>query len=285
MFMNLNPGMIGIRASLSEALEMAQTHGFSGVDLNMTEAVEMVKAASIDEVKDLFTRTRGRPGNWGMPVDWYGGDEGKWQEDLGQLRHYASLAQEIGAYRTTVVVMPFSNDLPFKENYNFHVKRLKPIAETLQDYNCRLGLEFIGPKTLRIDKKHEFIYAMEGMLGLCADLGTNVGLLLDLWHWYTAYGTTAALQNLRSADIVNVHVNDAPAGIPVDEQIDNTRCLPGETGVLDIAAFLKILNTIGYDGPVTAEPFSKRVNEMPSEEALKVTAESMHTAWKAAGLT
>jgi sugar phosphate isomerase/epimerase len=86
-------------------------------------------------------------------------------------------------------------------------------------------------------------------------------------------------------DIVNVHVNDAPAGIPVDEQIDNTRCLPGETGVLDIAAFLKILNTIGYDGPVTAEPFSKRVNEMPSEEALKVTAESMHTAWKAAGLS
>ena len=285
MFMNLNPGMIGIRASLSEALEMAQTHGFSGVDLNMTEAAEMVKAASIDEVKDLFTRTRGRPGNWGMPVDWYGGDEGKWQEDLGQLRHYASLAQEIGAYRTTVVVMPFSNDLPFKENYNFHVKRLKPIAETLQDYNCRLGLEFIGPKTLRIDKKHEFIYAMEGMLGLCADLGTNVGLLLDLWHWYTAHGTTAALLNLRSVDIVNVHVNDAPAGIPVDEQIDNTRCLPGETGVLDIAAFLKILNTIGYDGPVTAEPFSKRVNEMPSEEALKVTAESMHTAWKAAGLS
>ena len=285
MFMNLNPGMIGIRASLSEALEMAQTHGFSGVDLNMAEAAEMVKAASIDEVKDLFTRTRGRPGNWGMPVDWYGGDEGKWQEDLGQLRHYASLAQEIGAYRTTVVVMPFSNDLPFKENYNFHVKRLKPIAETLQDYNCRLGLEFIGPKTLRIDKKHEFIYAMEGMLGLCADLGTNVGLLLDLWHWYTAHGTTAALQNLRSVDIVNVHVNDAPAGIPVDEQIDNTRCLPGETGVLDIAAFLKILNTIGYDGPVTAEPFSKRVNEMPSEEALKVTAEAMHTAWKAAGLS
>ena len=285
MFMNLNPGMIGIRASLPEALEMAQTYGFPGVDLNITEAAEMVKAASIDEIKDLFTNARRRPGNWGLPVDWHGGDGGKWQEDLGQLQHYASLAQEIGAHRTTVVVMPFSNDLPFKENYNFHVKRLKPIAETLQDCDCRLGLEFIGPKTLRIDKKHEFVYTMEGMLGLCADLGTNVGLLLDLWHWYTAHGTTAALQNLRSADIVNVHVNDAPTGIPVDEQIDNTRCLPGETGVLDIAAFLKILNTIGYDGPVTAEPFSKRVNEMPSEEALKVTAEAMHTAWKAAGLS
>ncbi|MDP7236783.1 MAG: hypothetical protein QGI34_08635 [Candidatus Latescibacteria bacterium] len=46
MFMNLNPGMIGIRASLPDALEMAQTYGFPGVDLNITEAAEMVKAAS-----------------------------------------------------------------------------------------------------------------------------------------------------------------------------------------------------------------------------------------------
>ena len=113
MFMNLNPGMIGIRASLPDALEMAQTYGFPGVDLNIAEAAEMVKAASIDEIKDLFTNARRRPGNWGLPVDWHGGDGGKWQEDLGQLQHYASLAQEIGAHRTTVVVMPFSNDLPF----------------------------------------------------------------------------------------------------------------------------------------------------------------------------
>lgn len=285
MFKNLNPGMIGIKASLSEALEMAQVHGFAGVDLSIPEAAEMVKVASVDEVKDLFTRTQGRPGNWGLPVNWHGPDEQAFREELGGLRHYASLAQEIGALRTTVVVMPFSNDMPFKENYDFHIKRLKPVAKTLQDYDCRLGLEFIGPKTLRIDKKYEFIYTMQGMLDLCADLGPNVGLLLDLWHWYTSHGTTEALRNLRNEDIVNVHVNDAPDGIPVDEQIDNDRRLPGETGVLDIAAFLKILHTVGYDGPITAEPFSRRVNAMPPDEALTATAAAMHASWNAAGLS
>jgi sugar phosphate isomerase/epimerase len=234
-------------------------------------------------VKDLFGRTGRRPGAWGLPVDWRG-DEQKWKEDLGWLRQYASLAGEIGALRTITVVIPFSNDLPFDENYAFHVRRLKPAVETLQEYGCRLGLEFIGPKTLRNDKKYEFIYSMGEMLGLCGDLGPNAGLLLDLWHWYTSHGTMEDLRRLTNRQVVAVHVNDAPPGIPVDEQLDLVRCLPGETGVLDIAGFLKALHAIGYDGPVTPEPFSKRVNEMAPEDALRTTAESMQKVWAAAGV-
>ena len=92
------------------------------------------------------------------------------------------------------------------------------------------------------------------------------------------------LARLSNGDVVNVHVNDAPAGIPVDEQIDNKRCLPGETGVLDIVRFLKALDAMGYDGPVTAEPFSARVNALAQQDALSETAESMHGAWASAGL-
>ena len=37
------------------------------------------------------------------------------------------------------------------------------------------------------------------------------------------------------------------------------RRLPGATGVIDIAGFLQTLREIGYDGPVTPEPFEKRL--------------------------
>ena len=282
MFRNLNAGAIGVRASLSEALEMAQTHGFGGVDFSITEVSDMVKAASVDEVKDLFARNGCRPGGWGLPVNWYG-EAQKWQEDLGRLRRYAALAQEIGAHRTTTVVLPFSDDLTYEDNYRFHVERLKPVSEALQDYDCSVGLEFIGPKTLR-NKTYDFLYTMDETLKLGADVGPNVGLLLDHWHLYTSHGTIEDVRRLSGSQVVSVHVNDAPAGVPVDEQIDNIRCLPGETGVLDIAAFLKALHTIGYDGQITAEPFSKRVNEMESEDAVRVTAESLHKAWADAGL-
>ena len=283
MFKNLNPGMIGIGASLPEALEMAVQYGFDGVDLSMPDVAERVRRKSIEEVRGLFARTGRRPGNWGLPIDWFGSEE-KWTEELASLRTCAALAREIGALRTTAVVMPWSDERDFDENYAFHVERLKPVAEILGEYGCRLGLEFIGPKTLRQNKKHEFIYTMDGMLALCRDLGPDVGLLLDLWHWYTSRGAWEDLARLGNDDVVNVHVNDAPAGVPVDEQIDNRRCLPGETGVLDIGRFLGVLDAMGYDGPVTAEPFSARVNALSPQDALRETADAMHRAWHSAGI-
>jgi sugar phosphate isomerase/epimerase len=92
------------------------------------------------------------------------------------------------------------------------------------------------------------------------------------------------VRELDAADVVVVHINDAPAGIAVDEQIDQVRALPGETGVLDIGGFLNALAEIGYDGPVTAEPFSQRVREMDPEAAVAATAESVHAVWQVAGI-
>ncbi|MBI4553545.1 MAG: sugar phosphate isomerase/epimerase [Candidatus Latescibacteria bacterium] len=284
MFMNLSPGAIGVRASLSEALELAQAHGFAGVDFSIGEVTKMAAAASIDEVRDLFTRTGVRPGCWGLPVDWRG-EERKWREDVAWLRRHAALAQEIGCVRTATWIPPVSDDRPFKENFEFHVQRFRPAAEVLRDYGCSLGLEFIGPKTSRAGHTYEFISTMDGMLELCETIGTgNVGLLLDAWHWYTAHGTLDDLRRLTKEQVVTVHVNDAPAGIPVDEQMDNVRCLPGETGVIDLVGFLTALDRIGYDGPITPEPFNKRVNEMAPADAVRTTADALTRVWQAAGL-
>lgn len=283
MFKNLNPGMIGVHASLAEAMDMAAQYGFDGVDLNLPDVAELARDTSVGEVRDLFERAGRRPGNWGLPIKWHDSESNQ-AEELTRLRRYAGLAQDIAALRTTAVVMPWSDERTFDKNYAFHVDRLKPVAEILGEHDCRFGLEFIGPETLRRGKKHAFIYTMDGMLALCRDLGPNVGLLLDLWHWYTSRGTWDDIARLGNDDVVNVHVNDAPAGVPVDEQIDNKRCLPGETGVLDIARFLRALDAMGYDGPVTAEPFSARVNALAPQDALRETSEAMHRAWASAGI-
>jgi sugar phosphate isomerase/epimerase len=280
MFKNLNTGAIGIRASLPEAVEMAREHGFGGIDFSIDEAGRLVAGTSIEAVRDLFRSSGINYGAWGVPVA-YRDTEEKWKSDLTGLRGHAALARSLGARRATTGVMPFSDTLAFDENYAFHIKRLKPVVEILEDHGIRLGIEFIAPKTLRQGKKYEFIYGLTDTLGLCADLGPNAGLLLDLWHWYTSHGTQDELDNLTNAQVVAVHVNDAPPGIPVDEQMDLVRCLPGETGVLDIAGFLRALQRAGYDGPVTPEPFSKRVNEMTRHDALRTTAQAMNTVWSA----
>ena len=280
MFKNLSTGTIGIEATISEAFEMASAHGFDGIDLNIAEVAGMVTKTSLSAVKDLFAQTNIRCGVWGLPVA-YRDEIPKWMADLADLPAAAKLAQSIGADRATTGVMPYSDNRPFERNYAFHVARLKPAVKILKDNGIRLGIEFIGPKTFRKGKKYEFVYGLTDTLSICDDLGDNVGLLLDLWHWYTSHGTQKELDKLTNQQVVAVHINDAPADIHIDEQMDLVRCLPGETGVMDIAGFLQALKKAKYDGPVTPEPFSERVNEMPPEDALRATADAMDKVWTA----
>jgi len=284
MFKNLSPGAVGIRASLPEAIKLAKAADFQGVEININEVAKLIGERSCEYVKQLFADNVLRPGGWGLPVDWRG-NEAMYQEGLGQLPHLAQIGWRLGCPRVFTWILPYSDEMPFKENFNWHVARFQPIAAILKDYKCHLGLEFIGPKTLRIGHKYGFIYTMDGMLKLCDAIGTgNVGLLLDCWHWYTSHGTLNDLRQLASEQVVYVHVNDAPAGIPIDEQVDNVRCLPGETGVIDLVGFLKCLKEIGYDGPITPEPFSQKVRRMPAPEAAKATGEALNRVWHAAAL-
>jgi sugar phosphate isomerase/epimerase len=103
--------------------------------------------------------------------------------------------------------------------------------------------------------------------------------VLDSWHWYTAEEDIVALQSLTKNDVVAVDLNDAPAGIPVAEQIDNRRELPMATGVIDTKSFLAALISMGYDGPVRAEPFNQELNKLDDSAAVKETATAMKRAF------
>lgn len=286
MYKTLCPGAIGIKtAKLGDALRLARLGNFAGLEVSAAEIAELVDERGAGMVQQLFTDARIRPAAVGLPVDWRTSDE-NWRRDLEKLPRLAKAAAAIGINRTFTWVMPCSNERAMDANLAFHIERFTPIARTLAQYNIRLGLEFIGPKTLRESQTFPFIYKMRDMLDLGKQIGENVGILLDCWHWYTSHGTLEEIANLRPERIVYVHVNDAPRGIAIDEQIDQVRDLPGATGVIDIAGFLKVLKAIGYDGPVTPEPFKKELAEFPSDEArVKTVAGAMDEIFRRAGLS
>ena len=284
MFKNLSPGAIGIQANIEEGLALAKSAGFEGLDLNISEANALANEHSVDYVKNLWTEAGLKMGGWGLPVN-YRGSDAEFDESLAGLSDLAKLAADFGCHRTTTVVSPSSNDRTFQENWDFHIKRLRPVAEVLKDYGHSLGLEFIGPATSRQSAKHLFTYTMDAVLGLAAGIGTgNVGLLFDMWHWYTCRSTLNDVRKLSKEDVVYVHINDAPAGIDPDDQIDSVRCIPAETGVIPLAELMQILDGIGYDGPVTVEPFSAKINTMVPQDAAKTAAESLDKVWEQAGL-
>ena len=283
MFKNLNARAIGIRGiSLAETIELAAATGYSGIDFDVREARTLADAQGADSVRSLFSNAGVLPGCWMLPVAWR---TEEWRRDLTELPRLAELGRELGCTRTATWCLPWSNDLDYAANRRRHVERFRAIAEILRDCGCRLGLEFLGPATLRAGRRYEFIHTMDGMLELAGEIGTgNVGLLLDAWHLYSSGGSMADLDRVSAAEVVTVHVSDAPAALPLSQLIDNQRCLPMETGQIDLPEFLRKLRAMGYDGPVTTEPFNARINAVaegdPKQAAAEVS-EAMDRLWSA----
>ena len=96
------------------------------------------------------------------------------------------------------------------------------------------------------------------------------------------------LKLIGSGDrVAGVHVNDAKKGRSRDEQQDMERELPLATGIIDSVSVVKTLSGLGYDGPVTVEPFEPaagRLQSMPLDEALRTVAESAHEVLILAGV-
>ncbi|MHB8635543.1 MAG: sugar phosphate isomerase/epimerase family protein [Fimbriimonadaceae bacterium] len=276
MYSALSPGVIGVKVdSLSQRIAAAKDHGFAGVEIDVAEVANLVDKIGAEAVEGRFVDADVIAAGWGLPTKW-SADEEEWKLGLAALPRLAKAAAGIDCFRAFTWIMPASNDRDMATNLKFHVERFKPIADVLGEHGHRLGLEFIGPKTIRERFTYPFVHDMPGMLDMAAKIGPNVGLLLDVWHLYTSHGAMSDVEKLNESDVVYVHVNDAPAGIPIDEQQDGTRCLPGETGVIDIAGFLGGLTKIGYSGPVVAEPFKKELADLPDDAArLDAVAKSM----------
>jgi sugar phosphate isomerase/epimerase len=285
---SLGLGAIGITGkSLPEGIDIAMASGFDAIGFDIREAATLVDEQGLDNVRGLFAGAHVAPGHWNLPVN--RNDDAQFEKDVAELPRLAHVAVELGCLRATSGIMPGSNTLTYEQNHERTVEQFRRAAKPLADAGIRLGIEFIGPKTLRDTLKYPFIYKMEEVLALGEEIGTgNIGVLLDIWHLWQSGGEVSDLDKIDVKDVIVVHVNDAPPGIPRDEQQDLVRALPLETGVLDLVGFMRKLDAMGFDGPVMPEPFSARVNELAEQDPLvaaKLVGESMNQLWAAAGLS
>jgi len=279
MYTSFGPGALGIELSFPDAAALAADVGFDGIQVDL----EYLSAEGPAACRDVLDRHDLRAGSTGLPVD-VTGDRATYEDDLDALSDVAEQVAATGCTRMSTYVTSFSDERPYEENFAFHRDRLAPVAEVLDDHGVDLGLEYLGPETLRQGHEYEFVHDSAGMLDLCGALGDNAGLLLDSWHWYTAGESAGALESLDAADVVDVHVNDAPRGVAREDQVDTERAMPGETGVIDIEGFLGALDALGYDGPVMVEPFSDEMLALDPEAAAERSMDSLETVWERADL-
>lgn len=275
MYRTLAPGAIGVRVPFAEAVALATRHGFEGITVDYA----IIQELGLDGARRLLDAHGLRPALTGLPVR-YRDDQATFEQDLAALPPVAQAMADLGCTRATTWFPPYHETLSYEEQFAQMRERLAVLCDVIAPYKLRFGLEFIGPASFRRGKPNVFIHDLPGLLTLIEAVGReNLGVLLDAWHWYTSGGTAEELDQLSDQLVVVVHVNDAPARVPLEEQIDQVRALPGETGVIPLDTFMGALARMGYTGPVMVEPFSERVNQLSPEEAVAETARALESIW------
>ena len=274
----LVPGSIGVNVnSQRESIELAQRHGFEAVEPRATE----LAAAPDGEVEALRGELAAKGLTWAatsLSVD-FRKDDATFRQGLAALPALAAGLRRAGADRIGTWIPPCHDQLTYRPNFDLHASRLREVARILADHGVRLGLEYVGTQLNLVARRYPFIHTMAEARELIAAIGgSNVGLVLDTWHWWTAGDTEAEIRALRPADIVSVDLNDAPQGIPKPQQKDGERELPLATGVIDTRAFLTALHATGFDGPVRCEPFNKALNALDNDPACAAVGKAMHAA-------
>jgi sugar phosphate isomerase/epimerase len=277
-YKNLGGGHIGVRANQGQALQYAVEYGFDSITPNLGEFHDK-SDSEISEWVALMKEKGVRYGSAGLPVNFRRGRE-QFEDDLKQLPKRAQTLRQMSVIRTATWILPGHQELTYLQHFEMLRNRFRETAKVLKDNGLSLGLEFVGPRTSRMRFRFPFICTQIGMMELADAIGTgNVGLLLDSWHWYTSHGTVEELMQLSGKDTIHVHVNDAPAGIDVDKQIDSRRQLPVTSGVIDMKGFINALVKIGYDGPVECEPFDQELRRLDNEAALQKTINALDRVW------
>ncbi|MDQ6677303.1 MAG: sugar phosphate isomerase/epimerase [Acidobacteriota bacterium] len=268
--------MTGRKLPWQQFARLASQTGFPGVDVALDEAM----AEGVEPTRALLRSLRLKPACIGFPLV-FQKDDAAFRTSLAALPDAAQFAAAIDCPRMTTYILP-SSILPKAEQRRVYLDRFKAAADVLARSHVRLAIEYISPVHLRKLHPNEFIWRMDEMLEFTRDCGSNVGLLVDSWHWHHAGATPADIVRAGKDRIVHVQINDS-AQLAPEEVRDNERLMPGE-GVINLAGFLAALKEIGYNDAVSVEVFGRGLKDMPPEAGAKLGYRTGLAAMEKAGL-
>ena len=258
MHKNLNPQAMGLSGRQSELVELALSHGYDSLSLDMEDLFVKAEKKGVDSAARYLASGQIKAGPFRLPVAWQE-DDARFEKELARLEKIAPIAKELGATSTWTTVMAASDSLPYRENFEFHRARFTAIADVLAPHDMWLGLTFQAAPQHRANKAHQFITSPDALVTLMKTVGVkNVGIVVDLWNWRVGGGALDHLREISAEQIVNVQVADVPSDKLPEEISDRDRAMPSAESEFLVQA-IQLLIELGYDGVLTPTPSPSRM--------------------------
>ena len=277
-------GSIGHVLPFQESCRLAQKFGFDAINADR----QFLREHGPDQAIHLMKQHHLKPGAFAFSAafnECY--TDADFEQSLTGFEQDLSLCRDAGFQRCVGYVQPSSDTLAYYEHFALLCRRMKRIKPLLETYAVRLGLEFIGPTTMRRQRRFDFIHTIDGIRALIAAANAQncVGIKLDAFHWYTSGAGLLDIEKLSPEEVVYVEVNDGLNG-DYDRftSPEFQRELPGATGIIDLSGMLKKLDALGFEGPIVVEPWNSQLREMRPSDAIEQTKTALDRCLKKAGI-
>lgn len=284
MFRNLSTIGLPLSGRPSELIELALSFGFDAMDIDILDFQQQADAFGVPHARRLMVSARLKSGTFHLPVQ-LAGDEATFKEEMAALPRRLELAQATEANRAVATVVPASDEHSFKDFFELYRSRLNDIGDLLAKHDIVLGLNFRPEAEAREGKANTFIHTFEGLLGLVAVAHERVGAIADVWALHMTGEPLEMIAKVPKGRLVELRLSDAPRDVPVAELTHGHRLMPGETGVISMAAALTHAKAAGFEGPVTPWADRSTLVGKGREKIVKLAGDRLETAWKEAGLT
>jgi sugar phosphate isomerase/epimerase len=179
------------------------------------------------------------------------------QAHFDQFKRRLDLCQQMGI-KILVVVADFVETVDPSHLQNA-MASLRAAAQWAAGFDVRLALEFRG--------NSRFCSSLDTACALVEACGEeNVGVNLDIFHYYTGPSKFEDFALLNKQNLAFVQISDL-AGVARELAANADRVLPGD-GDFDLRAIIDRLRALGYDGWISVELFNQTLwNTKPSQVA------------------
>jgi hypothetical protein len=242
MYKVLNSKGLGVAGRQNELIELALTHEFKGVEIDMTDLVGRHDALGKEFACQFLQSAKMDIGTFDLPIN-FGGTDDEFVASCEKLETIMDLAATLNAKRCRVRIQPNSETVPFQENFERHRERIEDIAARFETSGIRVGLYLQASTAVEADGNYKFIQTAEEILTLVKAIGhPNVGLSLDAWEWVVGGGGMDQISELDLGILTEVILSDVGAEATPGSYTNADRVLPctgGDPFSLKIAQFLK----------------------------------------------
>jgi len=284
MYKNLDAQVLGISGRQSDLIELAMTYGFQGLKIDGVDLQRRIARTDFEKASRFLLSSGMRVSGFNVPCD-LDAPEKDFDESLKEVEAVVHVAGLVHARAGFLLIPPATDRAPFPQYFEFVKGRIDRLAEVFSKHNVLLGLRLSTFLEDRKDFKYAFVQDVGGALALmqaCQSKAT--GFVVDTYHWTVGKGTWEQLTSLSADRVASLDIADVQVVPEVKDSTESLKLIAGTAGTIDNSRFARILDTNGYDGPITSSPSSTNLGSITRDTIVAKAQDILDSTLTAAGL-